>query len=553
MAEHVKEVDIIFVGGGATSCVTAGRLAKANPGLEILIVEQGPNNLGDPTIFTPTLHLNHLAPESKTVKVWKGNKSNALNGRSPTVVSAQILGGGSSINHLMYTRASASDYNDWKTPGWSSTDLLPLLRKACSTRCGIGGRKLIVLHLLQTETYHLAPERESHGYSGPMNVSYADTFSEPAKQYLDVAIQQGIPLVEDKMDLKTGHACQRWAKWAHPETGRRQDSAHCFVHPVADNKSLHILVKTKVVRVLFDGTKATGIEVVRNKEQDADADQTPRVIMARKLVVISSGAIGTPVVLQRSGIGPADRLAKAGVPTVVDLPGVGATYEDHNLILYTYYIPNDIETMDPILDQDLAAMEKLLAMFSQGKGMLTSNIIDAGSKLRPTPEDLKEMGPEFNQVWKDYFEPNPDKPVMLQSVISGFRGEIARRMPCYRGEFAPLHPKFPEGSAAAAVKLDGPLDAKDIKNLVYTAEDNAAIETFLRQFIETTWHSCGTVPMKPQEENGCVNARLNVYGTQNLKVADLSIIPGNVGANPYSTAMLVGEKAAVLIAEDLGL
>ncbi|KAG9081389.1 hypothetical protein FRC06_005609, partial [Ceratobasidium sp. 370] len=220
MAEHVKEVDIIFVGGGATSCVTAGRLAKANPGLEILIVEQGPNNLGDPTVFTPALHLIHLAPESKTVKVWKGNKSDALNGRSPTV----------------------------------------------------------------TETYHLAPGRETHGYSGPMNVSYADTFSEPAKQYLDVAIQQGIPLVEDKMDLKTGHACQRWAKWVHPETGHRQDSAHCFVHPLADNKSLHILVRTKVVRVLFDGTRATGVEVISNKEQDADADQTPRVIMARKLV-----------------------------------------------------------------------------------------------------------------------------------------------------------------------------------------------------------------------------------------------------------------------------
>ncbi|KAG8736595.1 hypothetical protein FRC10_009142 [Ceratobasidium sp. 414] len=597
MAERIKEVDIIFIGGGATSCVTAGRLAKENPGLEILLVEQGPNNLGDPTVFTPALHLIHLAPTSKTVfvslgiatcsrlmelyfrKFWKGNKSSALNGRSPTVVSAQILGGGSSSfisRNTRFDEGTFSDYNDWKTPGWNSADLLPLLRKA--------------------KTYHLAPGKETHGYSGPMNVSHADTFSEPAKQYLDVAIQQGIPFVEDKMDLKTGHACQ---------TGRRQDSAHSFIHPLADNKSLHILVKTKVVRVLFDGTKATGIEVIGNKEQSADADQTPRVITARKLVVVSSGAIGTPVVLQRSGIGAADRLAKAGVPTVVDLPGVGATYEDHNLILYTYYIPSDIETMDPILDQDPAIMEKLLVMFSQGKGMLTSNIIDAGSKLRPTPEELKEMGPEFNQVWKDYFEPNPDKVPLISNSqfpsltyyvachasigykrfpwpvsrghvyitsadpyagpdfetgffekradidihIWGYKQarEIARRMPCYRGEFAPLHPKFPEGSAAAAVKLDGPLNARDIKDLVYTPEDNAAIETFVRQFIETTWHSCGTVPMKPQEENGCVDARLNVYGTRNLKVA------GNVGANPYSTAMLVGEKAAVLIAEDLGL
>ncbi|KAG9121765.1 hypothetical protein FRC07_002142 [Ceratobasidium sp. 392] len=568
MTEHPKEVDIIFVGGGTSACVAAGRLAKANPGLEILLVEHGPNNLGNPNVTTPALYLSHLAPASKTAKFWQANKSSALNGRSPIVPSAQVLGGGSSINFLMYTRASASDFNDWKTPGWSSKDLLPLLQKA-----------------------------------------------KPAKQYLDVAVKMGIPLVEDKMDLKTGHGCQRWAKWIDPATGHRQDAAHRYIHPLADNKSLHILTETKVVRVLFDGTKATGVEVVANREQNLEADQTPRVITARKLVVVSSGAIGTPVVLQRSGIGAKDRLEKAGVPTVVDLPGVGATYEDHNLILFTFYVPSDTETLDPILEQDPAVMEKQLALFTQGKGLLSSNVIDAGSKLRPTPEELKEMGPEFNQVWKGYFEPNPDKPVMLQAVIGGYLGrrdsfpkgeramkfanysgypisrghvyitsadpyagldfetgffekqadvdihiwaykkarEIARRMPCYRGEYAPLHPTFPEGSTAATVKLDAPLDPKNITDLVYTVEDNAAIEAYLRQFIETTWHSCGTVLMKPREQNGCVDARLNAYGTQNLKVADLSIIPGNVGANTNSTAMLVGEKAAVLIAEDLGL
>ncbi|QRV98993.1 GMC oxidoreductase [Ceratobasidium sp. AG-Ba] len=603
MAQHPKEVDIIFVGGNSIACVAAGRLAAANPGLEILLVEQGPNNLADPTVVTPAFYLSHLAPTSKTAKFWQGNKSNALNGRAPIVPTAQILGGGSRSHYQRYTRASASDFDDWKTPGWSSAELLPLLRKA-SRGCGI-----------LMETYHVAPGKETHGYSGPLNVSYADTFVEPAKQYIDTVQKMGIPLAEDHQNLSTGHGCQRWAKWIDPATGHRQDAAHRYIHPLAENKSLHILTKTKVTRVLFDGTKATGVEVIGNKDQDADADQTPQTITARKLVVVSSGAIGTPVVLQRSGIGAADRLAKIGVPTVVDLPGVGATYEDHHLILYTYFIPGDYETIDPILDQDPAAMEKLLPMFMQGKGALTSNIIDAGSKLRPTPEELKEIGPEFGAVWKEYFERAPDKPVMLQALISGFLGprdlipkgervmmfgnysgypisrghvyatsadpyaapdfatgffekqadvdihiwaykkarEIARRMPCYRGEFAPLHPKYPEGSAAAAVKLDKPLDATSLKNLTYTAEDDAAIEAFIRQMVETTWHSCGTVPMKPKEQSGCVDARLNVYGTQNLKVADLSIIPGNVGANTNSTAMLVGEKAAVLIAEDLGL
>ncbi|KAG9090208.1 hypothetical protein FS749_000743 [Ceratobasidium sp. UAMH 11750] len=551
--------------------------------------------MNDPTVITPALAMSHLAPTSKTTTFWRGNKSEALNGRCPTVATGQLLGGGSSINFTMYARASASDYDDWNTSGWKSNDLLPLLRK--------------------TETYHLGAGRETHGYDGPAHVSYADCYAAVAQEYLDVVAKLGVPLVEDVMNLKTGHGCQRWAKWINPETGHRQDAAHCFVHPLANNKSLHILTKTKVTRVLFDGTKATGVEIIANREQDADADPTPLTITARKLVVVSAGAIGTPLILQRSGIGLADRLSTAGVKTLVDLPGVGATYEDHTLVSFPFHVPDDTETFDSIFNQDPANMERLLKQFAHGKGLLASNLVDAGCKMRPDSEDRKEMGDEFNQLWENYFEPKLDKPVMVQAISNGFPGpreaiyknarlmgignfatyptsrgsvyitsadpyappdfdprlfdrqvdvdihvwgykkarEVARRMPHYRGEYVPMHPKFLEGSAAACAMYDSPPDAPTIKNIEYTAEDNAAIEAFIRQFGETCWHSCATVPMKAREQNGCLDPRLNVYGTQNLKVSDLSILPGNVGANTYSTALLVGEKAAMLIAEDLGL
>jgi alcohol oxidase len=118
--------------------------------------------------------------------------------------------------------------------------------------------------------------------------------------------------------------------------------------PLSCNKSLHILTKIKVVRVLFHGTRATGVEVIANKEQDADADQTPHIITVRKLVVASSGAVGTTIVLQRSGIGAVDRLAKAAVKTVVDLPGVGATYQDYTLVIIPFHVPDDTETIDSI-------------------------------------------------------------------------------------------------------------------------------------------------------------------------------------------------------------
>jgi len=130
--------------------------------------------------------------------------------------------------------------------------------------------------------------------------------------------------------------------------------------------------------------------------------------------------------------------------------------------------------------------------------------------------------------------------------------ELLRRMPCYRGEVALLNPQFAADSPAACKETDGPvpISAPDI---VYCAEDDRAIEDFHRKFVQSTWHSLGTCAMKPREEGGVVDSRLNVYGITGLKVADMSICPSNVGTNTYSTALLIGEKAAVIIAQDLGI
>ncbi|KAF8604555.1 alcohol oxidase [Ceratobasidium sp. AG-I] len=594
MANYPKEVDIIFVGGGTAACVAAGRLAAANPGLEILLIERGPNNLDNPAITIPGLALANLAPPAKLFLFWQGNKSDAVNGRGPSVATGGVLGGGSSINLMTYVRASASDFDDWNTPGWGSADLIPLLQKM--------------------ETYHPTQSLATHGYDGPMNISYQDEDAVLAQQYLDICIRRGVPLVKDMMDLKTGYGCGRFAKWIHPITKHRQDTAHQYIHRQAHGKSLSILTGVLVARILFDGTKATGVEVVANKEQDADADQTPRAISARKLVVVCAGAMGSPLVLQRSGIGMAERLNKLGVNAVVDLPDVGAHYQDHSNLMPAFYVSEDTETFDYLLSKEPGIIDQYLHQFANGQGPLDGSPADTGSKLRPTAAELQTIGPAFNKVWKEYFEPAPDKPVGIQFMIHAFLGppsanpnndriamicnmltypasrgyihitstdpyappdfetgllaeqtdvdahiwmykqcrEIARRMPNYRGDYPPFHPSFPEDSAAACIRLSGP-PASEVADLVYTPEDAVAIEQFVRRMGDSNFHPIGTVRMKPREQGGCVDARLNVHGTQNLKVADLSILPANVGANTNSTALLIGEKAAILIAEDLGL
>lgn len=166
-------VDVIVAGGGTTGCVIAGRLAAADPSLKILILEAGPPTFEDLAHVQPARYLTHLLPGSKTIKTYIGKESAALGGRSPAVPCGQCLGGGSSVNFAMYARASASDYDDWETlyenPGWGSQDLIPLLKKS--------------------ETYQVQNGKETHGYSGPLKVSYGGLFTNLGQQFLDVAAQ----------------------------------------------------------------------------------------------------------------------------------------------------------------------------------------------------------------------------------------------------------------------------------------------------------------------------------------------------------------------------
>lgn len=129
--------------------------------------------------------------------------------------------------------------------------------------------------------------------------------------------------------------------------------------------------------------------------------------------------------------------------------------------------------------------------------------------------------------------------------------EIMRRTKMYRGELSLGHPNFSSESPAACIETEAALSG--VKDIEYSAEDDKAIEQWIRENLNTTWHSLGTAKMAPREKFGVVDSNLNVYGTQGLKLADLSIPPENVGANTNSTALVIGEKAADIIIEELGL
>ncbi|KAJ7314791.1 GMC oxidoreductase-domain-containing protein [Mycena albidolilacea] len=584
--------DLIFAGGGATACVIAGRLAAADSTLRILIVENGSHTKDKPFHVQPGRYMNNMmCPEPGMFTPHETSASAELNGRTLRASNASCVGGGGSINGMMYARASASDYDDWEklgNPGWGSADLIPLAQKH--------------------ETYQAGPPGSTHGSSGPLKVSYGCHETHAGRDFLKAAAVygRGRRLTDDGNDFVTCDAYSRWPKYIGAETGRRSDAAHFYLYPQTENTNLTILDHARVNRVLFDDdNRATGIEYTRG------SDKTICTAHASRFVIVSSGTFCSSAILERSGIGSKDLLQQLGIPLVSDLPGVGENYQDHSMGLVPYYSPPETVNLSILTMDENAASAHESEWLATGKGLMASNGVDAGIRIRPNAKDLEELGPAFQKRWEEFFSKASDKPIAwigpygcyfgnhptltirpsftilylttypvalgrvhVQSrdafaplhVESGilksredlvvlrwaykWSRELARRMDGYRGEVVIDHPVFPAGSEATCGEASGPVDIS-ARDIVYTKVDDDAIDAFHRDNINMAWHALGTCAMRPRNQGGVVDARLNVYGVKNLKVADMSVAPLNVGANTYNTAMVIGEKAATIIAEEL--
>ncbi|MCJ1417713.1 hypothetical protein MMC32_004058 [Xylographa parallela] len=513
----------------------------------------------------------------------------------------------------MYTRGQSCDYDSWKTEGWDFKSLLPYFKK---------------LETFRTEDASI--DESVHGFEGPINISRGTHgLKEPEEDVLAAATAHGEKIFADMNDFKSSGGFARWYSYVGLD-GKRQDAAHRYIHPLmasTEYPNLHLLLQTKVVRVLFDTNKvAHAVEVIPtpSSEPAIPLNQTVvKIISARKLVVVSSGALASAPILERSGIGAATILSGLGIAPTVDLPGVGENYQDHNCMMYPYVTslePN--ETLDGLLSGRLD--------FSQASAdknpLLGWNGLDVAGKLRPTAAEAQALGPEFYELWKDDFE-HSERPLVMTALISSFLGdhrclpvsaegessqyttfalyncypysrgsvhiissdikdqprfdngflshpadikmllwaykkqrEIYRRTNQYQGELALGHPVFSKKSKAAL--HSGPIEKnrfksleerRAVKDIEYSVEDDVAIEEHIRQLVSTTWHSLGTCKMAPKDRGGVVDKDLNVYGVKKLKVADLSICPENVGANTNNTALMIGEKAAAIIAQELGL
>lgn len=247
----------------------------------------------------------------------------------------------------MYTRASASDYDDFQCKGWTTKELLPLMKKH--------------------ETYQRSCQnRDLHGFDGPIKVSFGNYCYPIMQDFLRAAESQDIPVTDDLQDLVTGHGAEHWLKWVSgplrastpvnkmtqqltrsiatlaaaltalmhiftalvPITRTYTWSATPKQRSMASSGFQHVGQQLTEIRVIIEGGRATGVKTVPTKPLHPN-EQKSKTYKARKFIIISGGTLSSPLILQRSGIGDPAKLRKAGVKPLVDLPGVGLNFQDH--------------------------------------------------------------------------------------------------------------------------------------------------------------------------------------------------------------------------------
>jgi choline dehydrogenase-like flavoprotein len=262
------------------------------------------------------------------------------------------------------------------------------------------------------ETFHGNDPKGVHGTDGPIHISVGTKLATRCQDtFIKAAASQGFEETADTANLESGNAVGRAKRFISAD-GIRRDTAHRYLHPRlqgGERPNLHVLVETRVIRVLLDGEKASG--VMFQSAEGAEAE--PRAVKANKMVVLSSGACGTPPVLERSGIGSHEVLKRANVPLVVDLPGVGDGYQDHNTMTYIY---RSNLTPDETLDGMVTGTFDIPSMLQNRDDRVGWNCVDGNGKIRPNNVDVAGLGPDFQKLWDQEYKDKPDRPLAFMTL-----------------------------------------------------------------------------------------------------------------------------------------
>jgi len=524
--------DYIVVGAGSAGCVLANRLS-ASGRWRVLLLEAGPPDT-NPWIHVP-LGYAKLFRNPSVNWLYETEPQPELNGRRVMQPRGKVLGGSSSINALIYIRGQREDFDGWRqlgAAGWGYDDVLPYFRKAENQARG---------------------EDDYHGVGGPLPVSNQHTHL-LCDTFIDAAEQVGHPRNPDFNGV-----AQEGAGYFQTTSrdGRRASAAVAYLNPAKGRENLTIVTRAHVTRLVVQEGRATGVEWATGGQRFSAE--------ARAEVVLSAGAIGTPHILQLSGVGPGALLGAHGIEVLHDLPGVGENLQDHLQVRMVFRATGPITLNDELRGLWGKARAGITYALTR-KGPLTVGAGYAGGFFR---SDDRVSSPDIQVHFLTF---STDKMGDRLHDFSGFTASSCQLRPESRGTvritsadpfvYPAIDPRYLTAEADRRANVEGlrllrrimagpafgSLVAEEMEPGESVVDDEALL-AYCRDRAVTIYHPTCTARMG-DDPLAVVDWRLKVRGLAGLRVADGSIMPRLISGNTNAACIMIGEKAADLILED---
>lgn len=531
-----EAVDYVVVGGGSAGCVMAARLSE-NGKYSVCLLEAGPPDRNI-WIHIPIGYGKTMFNKKLNWGFYTDPEPNML-GREIYWPRGKTLGGSSSINGLIYIRGQKDDYDAWAeqgNPGWSWEECLPYFRKLENNDLGPG------------------PTR---GTDGPLHATSIKASHELVDAFVDSAEKNG---VRRSADFNTGDSEGAGYYQLTTHKGRRCSTSVAYLKPARHRPNLRVITEAHATRVIMEGTRAVGVEYRKHGKLIR--------INANREVILSTGALQSPQLLQLSGIGPASLLQEHGIPVVKDMPGVGSNLQDHLQIRLIYEVTKPITNNDQLrslMGQARIGLQWLLFR----SGPLAIGINQGAMFCRALPDESSRPDTQFH-----FATLSADMAGGSVHDFSGCTYSMCQLRPESRGRVQitsadPFEPPSMQANylstdldrrmAIAGVRFARRIASTEpMKSLMkrefrpgHDAQTDDEILQFCREYGATIFHPSGTAKMGTvNDPMAVVDHRLRVHGIERLRVVDVSVMPTLVSGNTNVPVVMIAERASEFILED---